>query len=53
MVVLTAYAGNKKYCHIFTTHLPGGDYDIRTVQELLEYKDVSTTMIYTYVINKG
>jgi site-specific recombinase XerD len=29
------------------------DYDIRTVQELLGYKDVRTTMIYTHVLNKG
>jgi site-specific recombinase XerD len=29
------------------------DYDIRTVQELLGYKDVRTTMIYPHVLNKG
>ena len=38
---------------IFLLHIFLGGHDIRTVQELLEYKDVSTTMIYTYVINKG
>jgi len=49
-VLVVKHVGCRTFRHVFAEHVLESGYAVRTIQEVLSHKDVSTTMIYTHVL---